>query len=124
MTPLEESVKGKLYYKTENGEYEQLNSFSKISEGFTLVAEGISESAEQMVETLANTVKELSFSFKLKHISRKRFKKLLMGYGWQRNEAEVIADIIFERNKCYTLFDLVFYQNKLIAKEKKIYGTI
>lgn len=114
MMPLENSVKNTLYYKTEDGEYKELNSFSKISEGFSIAAEGISEVAEQFVNKLSNAVKELSFSFKLKHISRKRFKKLLMGHGWQRNEAEIIANITFKKNKCYTMFDAcAFFKTNL-----------
>lgn len=119
MLPLEESCKNTLYYKTEEGNYKELNAFSKMSEGFRLVSTGISEVAKQFINELTNAKKELSFSFKIKHISRKRFKKLLMSYGWQRNEAETIAKKVFLRNKYYSLFDLCFYQNRLLIRRKK-----
>ena len=57
-------------------------------------------------------VTELSMSInveKSETISRKKFVKLLMSKGIQRNSANEIAKYVLKRNGRYTLFDLLIW---------------
>lgn len=58
------------------------------------------------------SVTELSMSInveKSETISRKKFVKLLMSKGIQRNSANEIAKYVLKRNGRYTLFDLLMW---------------
>lgn len=58
------------------------------------------------------SVTELSMSInveKSETISRKKFVKLLMSKGIQRNSANEIAKYVLKRNGRYTLFDLLIW---------------
>lgn len=58
------------------------------------------------------SVTELSMSInveKSETISRKKFVKLLMSKGIQRNSANEIAKYVLNRNGRYTLFDLLMW---------------
>ena len=58
------------------------------------------------------SVTELSMSINIEKsetISRKKFVKLLMSKGIQRNGANEIAKYVLKRNGRYTLFDLLMW---------------
>lgn len=111
MMPLGESVKNTIYFKNNNGEYEEIKE-CKITTGISLVAEGLVEAfkdvADKFVE-LGKSLTEFSADIDIKTISKKRFKKLLMGKGIQRNIAEEICNIEFKNKGYYTMIDLLKY---------------
>lgn len=107
--PLGESFKNTLYYKNEDGEYKELNNASKISTGISIAVEGISEYFKEIANEISNSMHKLSFNFEIKHISRKKIKKMLMGKRIQRNEAEKIINEVWKQKKYFTLFDLMKY---------------
>ena len=59
----------------------------------------------------------------IERISRKRFIKLLMGCGMQRNDAEIIAQVFREENMNYTplaVQEIIETINKEAEKEENI----
>lgn len=88
-------------------------SINKMSEAFIKFGESISEVAISIVDVYSNIfnnvwsqVKEITKGLD-KKISRKRFVKLLMSQGIQRNKANKIACEIHEKKGKYTLLDYV-----------------
>lgn len=61
-------------------------------------AESLQEETTATAEIDRASVRRLKKMYGLETITRKRFKKLLMGCGMQRNDAETIATE-FHRNK-------------------------
>lgn len=102
MMPLESSIKGSLFFKDEDGEYsETIGSFEKFSNVAKQVGVAMSD--------FAKPLKECTFEFKceIKYLTRKRFVKLLMCNGYQRNKANQIARRVWFKNGHYTYFDLL-----------------
>ena len=90
--PIEGFEKGKIYFKSKDDEeYKELGIGTMESN----LVEAEENSKER--EKLENLHKETGFTaeleIKLKKYSKKRFKKLLMSYGIQRNDAEIFATI-------------------------------
>ena len=87
--PTEGFEEGKLYFQNEDGE---LKEFAKKLEN-----DG-----------------SLEFEFKLKKYSKKRFKKILMSNGIQRNEAEIYSYIAGRTNSRddYTIICICLGINK------------
>ena len=104
--PTEESEKGKLYYKAQGeAEYKELGTVTEISV----------KPSEETTETDIKEFTKESYPFsgtaeitlKIRTYKRKRFKKLLMSKGIQRNIAEILSRIL-KRND-FTLIDLNIY---------------
>lgn len=81
MVPLGESVKGSLYYEDEYGEYKEIGRTVSMPE----IAPG------GIVSNNYSFTSSGSLSVTLKTFKRKRFKKLLMAKGFDRNSAESIS---------------------------------
>lgn len=114
MMPLESSVKGSLFFKDEDGEYSEIKGVSEISEtqASIEVLEKFSIAAKQVGIAMSDFAKSLSectfeIECEIKFLTRKRFVKLLMGNGHQRNEANQIARRVWFKNGHYTYFDLL-----------------
>lgn len=114
MMPLESSVKGSLFFKDEDGEYSEIKGVSEISETQALIEalEKFSNAAKQVGIAMSDFAKSLSectfeLECEIKYLTRKRFVKLLMGNGYQRNEANQIARRVWFKNGHYTYFDLL-----------------
>jgi len=58
-------------------------------------------------------IDEISVSYKPKKIAKKRFVKLLLSYGIQRNEANVIAKICLRKRGYYSYIDLISLVGRL-----------
>ena len=100
MMPLEESVKGKLFVKNiETGGYDELGEINAF--------ENLNKATEETIKSIKNFKGTLSFEIEIKHITRKRLKKLLMSKRYQRNEAEQICNRIWFKQQCYKEIDLI-----------------
>lgn len=88
----EEIKDNKIYYKVGDGEYTELGKFLKIEpEGNDRVGENLLKNGKEFEESIIiNTSKNLAKLFRVNILKPKRFKKLLMSVGFQRNEAEHI----------------------------------
>ena len=89
MAGLENSVKGTAFYIDKNGEYKEIGTIESTS----LEAEENNKEWEKLEGLYKETGFTAELEVKLKKYSKKRFKKLLMSYGIQRNDAEVFATI-------------------------------
>lgn len=114
MMPLESSIKGSLFFKDEDGEYSEIKGVSEIPETQVSIEalEKFAKAAKEAGSAILDLGKSLSdftfeFEYKLKFLTRKRFVKLLMGNGYQRNEANQIARRVWFKNGHYTYFDLL-----------------
>ena len=114
MMPLESSIKGSLFFKDEDGEYSEIKGVSEISETQASIEalEKFSNSAKQVGIAMSDFAKSLSectfeLECEIKYLTRKRFVKLLMCNGYQRNEANQIARRVWFKNGHYTYFDLL-----------------
>ena len=94
MVGLGSSVKGTVFYIDQNGEYQEIGT----TEATPLEV----EENNKVWKKLENLYKETGFTaeleVKLKKYSKKRFKKLLMAQGIQRNDAEIFATIAGDKN--------------------------
>lgn len=103
-----EVVPGKLFVKTKEEEPKELKSIdisvagSNEDDAIDAMKYGVegmtSGKISMTIEIPEEKVKQILKMHGLNKITRKRFKKLLMGCGIQRNEAEVIAKE-FQKNK-------------------------
>ena len=93
MVGLESSVKGTVFYIDKNGEYQEIGKI-----------ENIKLEEDEKFNEMEDLYKETGFmaelEVKLKKYSKKRFKKLLMSYGIQRNDAEIFATIAGDKKSC------------------------
>ena len=110
--PTEESgfTLGKLLYKDQEGIIKELCSYESKEENNNDAVDAMEYAVKGM------TVGEISMSldiskestrkilkiYGLERITRKRFKKLLMGCGMQRNDAEIVASAFRESEIQYT----------------------
>ena len=97
------------------------NSLEIMQEGFKKMgiamkdlASAISQAMTGLVNNVWNSIKP-ALSFLDKNISRKRFIKLLMSRGFQRNEATKIAWEVHKEKGKYTLLD---YFSRIDNKEE------
>lgn len=114
MMPLESSVKRSLFFKDEDGEYSKIKGVSEISETSEAIEsfEKFSNAAEEVGIAMSDFAKSLGkctfeLECEIKYLKRKRFVKLLMCNGYQRNEANQIARRVWFKNGHYTYFDLL-----------------
>ena len=96
MVGLENSVKGTAFYIDKNGEYQEIGTVESNS----LEAEENSNGWEKIEDLYKETGFTAELEIKLKKYSKKRFKKLLMSYGIQRNNAEIFATITEDKKSC------------------------
>lgn len=96
--PTEGIEKSKIYFKSQdNEEYKELG----------ILAESVNiEAEENEFNKMKNLYDETGFTaefeIKLKKYSKKRFKKLLMARGIQRNDAEIFATIAGDKKSAIT----------------------
>lgn len=84
----------------------------KVSEAMIPVVKAISNIANALTKAFVNVWEQIKPNLD-KQISRKRFIKLLMSQGVQRNEANKIAWEIHRRKGKYTIYDyLLTVKNK------------
>ena len=95
MVGLENSVKGTAFYIDKNGEYQEIG---------TVESNSLEAEENDKFNNMENIYNETGFTaeleIKLKKYSKKRFKKLLMSYGIQRNDAEIFATIAGDKKSC------------------------
>lgn len=108
MVGLESSVKGTVFYIDKNGEYQEIGKI-----------ENIKLEEDEKFNEMEDLYKETGFTaeleVKLKKYSKKRFKKLLMAQGIQRNDAEIFATIAGERKSYLTRNDFGLIVAKGVA---------
>lgn len=95
MVGLENSVKGTAFYIDKNGGYQEIGTVESNS----LEAEE-NDKFNNMEDIYNETGFTAELEIKLKKYSKKRFKKLLMSYGIQRNDAEIFASIAGDKKSC------------------------
>lgn len=106
--PTETEVNGKLYMKDAAGNVTEVGSVNSIE----LAGEECQEaelkeieggySGEILITFKKDDYRRLMKKMGLETITRKRFKKLLMGCGMQRNDAEIVAQAFNENGIRYT----------------------
>ena len=89
MVELENSVKGTAFYIDKNGEYQEIGTVESNS----LEEEENSKEWEKLEDLYKETGFTAEVEIKVKKYTKKKFKKLLMSYGIQRNDAEIFAII-------------------------------
>lgn len=96
--PTEECKLGKVYFKAiDDDEYKEL--------GVGTIEFNAEEAEEnELLKDLNKTYEEKGYTaeleIKLKKYSKKKFKKLLMSQGIQRNDAEIFATIAGDKKSC------------------------
>lgn len=108
--PLESSIKGIAFYINENGEYKELGETKPIQiiQNFGEAAEKAGKAMQDFVDSFTA---EISIPVQFKKYKRKRFKKLLMAKGIQRNQAD-----LYSRTLARTDFSLI----KLSESEENV----
>lgn len=100
----------KLLYKDQDGFVRELCNYEHkgensddVVDAMKYAVKGMSEEEMSMSIGISNeSTRRILKLYGLERITRKRFKKLLMGYGFQRNDAEVIAEQFCEEHIPYT----------------------
>lgn len=88
-------------------------AIKELSDAFTKAFMPVAEAIKNISATLCHTFIDTWESIKEKmKISRKRFVKLLMSIGYQRNEANKIAWRYHEEKGKYTFLDFIIESNK------------
>lgn len=131
--PTETEVNGKLYMKDAAGNVTEVGSVNSIE----LAGEECQEaelkeieggySGEILITFKKDDYRRLMKKMGLETITRKRFKKLLMGCGMQRNDAEIVAQAFNENGIRYTpraIQQVIETINEEAEKEEKKNETI
>lgn len=131
--PTETEVNGKLYMKDAAGNVTEVGSVNSIE----LAGEECPEaelkeieggySGEILITFKKDDYRRLMKKMGLETITRKRFKKLLMGCGMQRNDAEIVAQAFNENGIRYTplaIQKVIETINEEVEKEEKKNETI
>ena len=91
-------------------EYEIINA-KELGESFKQVGELVGNVFNGVARVIKNVVEEITKCFQSipasKRISRKRFLKLLMSIGIQRNDAQKIVEKYHKKNGAYTYLDVL-----------------
>jgi hypothetical protein len=94
-------------------------AIKELSDAFIKAFMPVAEAIKNISATLCHTfidiwesIKEKMPDFEKMKISRKRFVKLLMSIGYQRNEANKIAWRYHEEKGKYTFLDFIIESNK------------
>ena len=90
--PTEGFEEGKLYFEDENGELKELGITKDVEPKFEK-----DEELKQLIKDLENN-ETYELKLKINKYSKKRFKKLLMSKGIQRNEARIYSYLAGKRN--------------------------
>lgn len=88
--------------------------YDNIREAITPIVEAIKKLADSLSTTFLEAWKEVKYDINYfdKNISRKRFTKLLISIGYQRNDANKIAWKYHEEKGEYTLLDFLIENQK------------
>ncbi len=90
-------------------------AIKKLGDGFKKALPSLTEFIENICKAYVNVfenIKDKIFIFEKMKISRKRFVKLLMSIGYQRNEANKIAWRYHAEKGRYTFLDFIKESNK------------
>lgn len=101
---------GKLLYKNQEGIIKELCSYEYKEENnddavnaIEYAIKGMTDSEISMsLDISKESTRRILKIYGLERITRKRFKKLLMGCGMQRNDAEIVAQAFNENGIRYT----------------------
>lgn len=119
MVGLENSVKGTAFYIDKNGEYQEIGTVESNS----LEAEENNKEWEKPEDLYKETGFTAEVEIKVKKYTKKKFKKLLMSYGIQRNDAEIFTIIAGDKKSCISRNDCGLIIAKGIVTAWK-YGKI
>ena len=88
--------------------------YKNISEGIKPVLEALKKIVDSLSITFLEAWKEVKYDicYFEKNISRKRFIKLLMSIGYQRNEANKIVSCCHKEKGKYTFLDFIIESEK------------
>lgn len=89
--PTEGFEKCKIYFKCQDDE-----EYKELGTGTVLEPTLIEEEEKEINNICSATEGEYTFNIKTKKYRRKRFKKLLMSKGIQRNEAEIYSRMFYK----------------------------
>lgn len=106
-------VDGDIFIQDKDGQINkiaEIQSFESMQENnndavdaMKYVVKGMTEREMSMtIDIKRQSVRRILKVYGLEKITRKRFKKLLMGCGMQRNEAEIVANAFKESEIHYT----------------------
>lgn len=90
-------------------------AIKKLGDGFKKALPSLTEFIENICKAYVNVfenIKDKIFIFEKMKISRKRFVKLLMSIGYQRNEANKIVWRYHAEKGRYTFLDFIKESNK------------
>lgn len=90
-------------------------AIKKLGDGFKKALPSLTEFIENICKAYVNVfenIKDKIFIFEKMKISRKRFVKLLMSIGYQRNEANKIAWRYHAEKGRYIFLDFIKESNK------------
>ena len=106
--------KGKIYFKgKDDEEYKELGVGTV--ESISLEAEENNKEWKKLEDLYNETGFTVELEVKLKKYSKKRFKKLLMSQGIQRNDAEIFATIAVDQKSYITRNDFGLIIAKSVA---------
>ena len=88
--PLENSVKGTAFYINSDGEYKELGE-AKLIQTIQNVGVAAKESGKAIQDFLDAFETAVNIPVQFKKYKKKRFKKLLMAKGIQRNQADLYS---------------------------------
>lgn len=111
---IKEIMDGDIFMQDQEGNIKKIAEITQFENGVTDEKDDAIDAMKYAVEqqkegTITMTIsressKHLQKMIGIQKITRKRFKKLLMGCGIQKNEAEIIArEFQNERNKIHTI---------------------
>lgn len=100
----------KVFLKGQEGAIKELATYESKEENNDYALDAMRYAVECMtegkismaIELSRDKVKQILKLYGLERITRKRFKKLLMGCGMQRNDAEIVAKTFGESKIQYT----------------------
>lgn len=137
-TENEEIEKGKLFIQAEDGKMTEIGKVESVEfaeenylqsklDDFSPVALETTASGEITITLTKDETRSLMKKMGLETLTRKRFKKLLMGCGMQRNDAEVMTQAFNENGIRYTplgIQRLIEFINTEAEKEERKNETI
>ena len=112
--PTEGFEKGRIYFKgKDDKEYKELGVGT--IESTSLESEENNKEWKKIEDLYNETGFTAELTIKLKKYSKKRFKKLLMSQGIQRNDAEIFATIAGDKKSCVSRNDFGLIITKSIV---------
>lgn len=92
------------------------NTMREVGKVVATTLNAVINAFKELANNVMNGLKNINF---YKKISRKRFIKLLMSYGIQRNDANKIANHYHKKDGCYLLINVYMEVKEWKKKSKK-----